>query len=78
MLDLHLGSAVKRVGIEHVLIVSDEQVCEKRNVCVLGKKRRWRGLKRVKIEVSMNDPLSNKMETKLGRSSNSKRFRCFL
>lgn len=34
MLDLHLGSAIKRVGIEHVLIVSDEQVCEKRNVCV--------------------------------------------
>ena len=37
-----------------------------------------RGLKRVKIDVSMNDPLSNKMETKLGRSSNSKRLRCFL
>lgn len=32
--DLHFGGAVERVRIEHVLIVSDEQVCEERNVCV--------------------------------------------
>lgn len=50
----------------------------RRGTSVCEKERRRRGLKRVKIEVSMNDPLSNRMETKLGRSSNSKRFRCFL
>lgn len=32
LLDLHLGGAVEGVRVEHVLVVSDEQIGEKRNV----------------------------------------------
>ena len=40
MFDLHEGGAIKRVGVKHVLIVSDKQVGEQGNVCRSGKTKR--------------------------------------